>query len=174
MENFKSQHIIDTLLTKICHDLINPLGSAQMAFEENEQEFLEQSIKESILKIDMYRFLYRSNVEDELQVKKFNDFLQQTKFNIKINYHHHKISPLLFFLSQKMLDKSSIIINEHEILLNYVFFNEKEIKAIEGIFDSIETSNIIIYLAYLQYKLYYKTTIKRLENNTWSIQIKNI
>lgn len=173
MENFKSQNVIDALLTKICHDLINPLGSAQMALEENEEEYLQNSVKEAILKVDMYRFLYRGTVDAELQDKKFNNFISETNFTITINHTHKKISPLLFFFSQKMLDKSSIVINKEDIILNYFFLNEKEIKGINGVFDHIDTSNILLYLAHLQYNLYYNTNIENLENNKWRIQIKN-
>ncbi|WP_342261772.1 hypothetical protein [Alphaproteobacteria bacterium endosymbiont of Tiliacea citrago] len=174
MEHFKVQNAIDSLLTKICHDLINPLGSAQMAIEENEPEYLNQSIKEAILKVDMYRFLYRTSIDNELQTKKFKEFLEQTKFNILINFQHTKLTPLLFFLSQKMLTKSAIIVNENEIKLEYMFFNEREIKAINGIFDTIDTFNIMLYLAYLQYSIYYKIKLTNLENNKWTMQIKNI
>lgn len=173
MESEKLQTIIDAILTKLCHDLINPLGSIQMAFEENEPKYLADSIKEALLKVDMYRFLYRDTVEHEMQYKKLQEYIKQTNLNIIINHEHVKLSTLIFFLSQKMLSKSSIVINQDSIELNYFFFSEKEINALNGKFILIDTANIIPYLAYLQYKRYHNISIKPLENHEWTITIKN-
>lgn len=172
--NFQDQVVIDTLLTKLCHDLINPLGSAQMALEEQELEYLDTSLKEAIIKVDMYRFLFRQSIDDDLQFNKIENFIATTNKNIKINHIHPRISALLFYLSEKTLEKSEIIVNQDQIEIDYLFFNEKEIKAINGQFESLDTGNIFIYLAYLQYKRYYTTHIEALENNKWIIQIKNI
>lgn len=168
------KEIIEALITRIMHDLINPIGSAQMACEQikmgiESEQILDNCLNNAIEKLEIFRSLFKKSAEKKSVqanmelIKKYIannnlDFTIETNLNMPI---------LTFFLTQKMTSKSVIKFIDNEITLESIFLKEEEIDALSSKANSINSGNILPYLAWL----YEKNISVEKENMNWKVFI---
>lgn len=168
-----SNEIIDNLIAKICHDLLNPLSTAQMALETQSIKYIKPALDELTSKVDMIRFLYRDSIHNETKYEKLNNYIEIKKLNLKIAHQHNNIAPLLFWIAEKMISKSYIYVEESAIHLQNFFIDEEEISILENNVMSINSRNIFLYITMKKLANQYDFSIKELGPNEWKIAIKN-
>ena len=167
--------IIDAVVTRICHDLINPIGTAQMALEQlnNEQNLetktlIANCLEQACEKLDLFRTIFNINGQHDHAIELLYKYIKTHNLNIKIDDGTLLKTALMFFLIQKMTTKSSIRINNNEIILENIRLNEQEIQALEGNMQEINTGNVLPFLAQL---IDGKTKIMAQPPSSWKIII---
>jgi hypothetical protein len=173
MTSFETQtNIIDNVISRICHDLIGPFGTAQLALENKDLEIAQNCIQQAIAKLEIFRSIFKTNVNYEKAIKLIEDFIQTKDLQCEIK--ETKASPaLIFFLIQKMISKSEAIFEFSKISLKNFFFTPEEIDILQGKIHNITPGTTMAYLAYIQFYSKNKLEIKKLEENNWTITIKN-
>lgn len=169
--------IVDAVLAKVCHDLINPVGTAQMALEQismgiDSNEILASCLQQTIDRLEIFRSLFRANVN----LAHANDLLKKYIAN---NDLHCVIEDeiahpaLMFFLLAKMASKSSIksSVNENgnEIICQAITIRQEELNALNGKCE-LTAATILPYLARISSDR--EIIIEQLEEKTWKIIIK--
>lgn len=174
MTSFETQKIlIDSAIARISHDLIGPLGTAQFAIENEDITIAENSIKQAIAKLEIFRSIFKVQINYEKSIKLIQEFIQIRQLKCEIK--ETKASPaLIFFLIQKMLNKSEATFELSKITLNNFFLTKEEIDALQGSIDMISPGTILPYLAYMQFCSKNKLEITDLKENNWKILIKTI
>lgn len=165
--------IIDATIARICHDLIGPLGTAQMAIESGETQILHSCIEQAIEKLDLIRNTLRMNMKTENSMALLEKYIDNHQLNFKIR-EPWPIPSLIFFLAQKFSSKTTGVFVENEILLESFFLSEDEQNALMGKATNISAGNILPYLAYLRYHEEYALKIQNPQEKTWKISIKKI
>lgn len=174
MEERVINQIVSAVTSRICHDLINPIGSAQLAADHvkmgiGSNDLLDNCIKQAIARLDMFRKILHHS-ENDTKMAALKEHIEKEKLNIKLDEKFDN-AILLFFLIQKMLGKSSIKIENNKIILEKMFLTEGEIEMLTAKKldeQTITTGNILPYIA----RINTKGTItieKRGEN--WEITI---
>ena len=166
----KTEEAMQAILTRFCHDLINPLGTAQLALEMNDKEILEKSINQSICKLEILRSVFR-DMDEKKTLNNLKEYIKQNNLDVVINHYENTLSGLIFCFLEKMISKSKITINETEILLEKFYFSEEEIAMLKTQ-TKLNAQNIFFYLAYLKYKNNYMIEIESKENHSWKVTLK--
>lgn len=170
--------IANAIITRLCHDLINSVGTAQLALEENELEIVNNSLDQAISKLEIFRTIFKGNSQTDKQHQHILNFISRNNLNCVIKESNIP-NMLTFFLIQKMISKSEAIFENNTVTLNNFFFMENEIKALEGNAKShdsqieITSGNILAYLAYLQFAPTHTLQIEKIEEKSWKITLQN-
>ncbi len=183
MEKIKS--ITQNLVTKICHDLINPIGTAAMILESeelnaNDIDSLKLCVKSGIEKIEIMRTLFNfTNFKNEdLMAKKIKNYINENNLNFKIeNNNFSEFAILFFFICQKMtkFSQSTFQIYDNPSNLEYILSLEnvnlihEELQALLSDTEEITHSNIFAHLAALQYQNIFKINIEQIKEKFWKI-----
>lgn len=166
--------IIENLIAKICHDLMNPLNTAQMAIENNELEYIKQSIDDLILKVEIFRTLFKKNIDKESKYKILKKYIEKNSLNVKIDKRHEGLEQLIYCITNKMIKKSYLHISDNTIHMQTCFISEDEVNLIEKKTQEITSRNILFYLAIKNCENMYNLRIEELGPNEWKIIISNI
>lgn len=169
----KDSLFADAIITRICHDLINSVGTAQLAFDENELAIASSSLKQAVAKLEIFRTVFKSTVNSKKAMIQLEEFIELNNLNCTINKSIAS-SGLQFFLLQKMLGKSSAKFENDEIILTEFFLTDDEIDALQGKFNE-NSRNILAYLVYLQMQnseTCQTLTVEKLEEKSWKIKIQ--
>lgn len=163
------KNLIESLISKIAHDVINSYATIQMAIESDEKEIALEIIDEGLLKIQLYRSVLR-NEEAFLNLKKYIKAKE-----LKITIDAEILPVFTLFLINKCSSKSIIDITNNFITCKNINFSLEEIDAINSAkFEELSSFNILSYLAYLEYKDKYIINLENIGNQSWQIKIKNI
>ena len=146
--------LTDALITRICHDLINPIGTAQMVIEdlsckEEEKNLLKNCIDQTAEKLDLFRTIFRQNTENEHSITLLYKYIKKNNLQVDVQNADSLKPALIFFLINKMISKSSIIIFEKEIVLQNIRLSEEEIEALEGRSTELNAGNILPFISQL-------------------------
>ncbi len=165
--------LIDATVGKICHDLINPVGTAQMALEQinsgiDSNQALKTCLQQTIDRLEIFRSIFRISANADHAMDLIRKYIENNKLNCTLE--SPSTAPcLLFFAIQKMSSKSSIAFIKNEIILNQITLREEEIKALEGTYQEISAGTIMPYIAQLSIKK--PLQIEQIEEKKWKITI---
>jgi len=168
------KEITQALITRFCHDLIGPMGTAQMALEADEKQILENTVNGMVLKLDAFRTFFKDSINQTTALTLLKNIAKESKIDLIIDDIPKEFFALAFFITQKMLKKSQVTIKNDEIELNYIFLHDDEIEILENKNIKITSGTIFPFLALLQYKNYYKIEVKQLEEQNWKMKIIKI
>lgn len=152
--------LVDSIITRICHDLINPVGTAQIALEQLKEypdaktemeNTIASCLEQGTEKLDLFRTIFKINKQgDDVALELLYKYIK--KHNLQIEIFDTNLRPaLLFFLTQKMMKKSRIEFHSDKIVLENIRLNEEEIQALEGTICEINAGNILPFIAQLMH-----------------------
>lgn len=151
------KELIDSVVGKICHDLINPTGTAQMALEQMEmgidsKPILESCLQQMLDRLDIFRNVLRTNINHAHAMELIRRYIKNNDLNCTFDpSSNNKITfpALVFFLLQKMSSKSQITVFESEIILEKMTLSQEEIDTLENKCEQVHTGNVMPYIAQL-------------------------
>lgn len=162
--------LINAFSARLCHDLIGPLGTAQMALEINDEESLKRSIETAIARLEIFRAIFNQNPKLENVETKLNEYVKLNNLNFELKLVDAYLGSLYFWLMEKMHSKSEIKKQNDEIVLKAMSFSEAELDALRGT-GQITPGTILPWLVYFQNEFRNKIQFQKINEKDWKIII---
>lgn len=164
---------IKVFCARVCHDLIGPLGTSQMALEIEDMKSLQGSLNTAIFRLEVLRGIFSLNPKWENNKKNIIKYAQHQELDLQFDSDLEGLEIAIFWLLEKMGSKSKMKIKDDEIELEGVFFNQEEINAFEGKFEKeADARSILPALAFLNYKDFCVCNIQKKGEKNWKIEIQ--
>ena len=176
VKSMEIKKITESLINRIIHDLIGPVGMIGISAEIDDKENMEKSIEQAILRMEIFRFIFKStNKKPMLLIEKLNEYIKNKEIAALLNESYPNcLMILIFWLIEKSNSRSEMNCLDNSIQLKHFFIKEEEINALSGSFEDLNAQTIFPAMAYFYFKNEYKLEVQKTEENNWEILIKSI
>ncbi len=155
--------LIKCVISRIAHDLINPLGAMSMMMDESlDSGMIRESLNDSISSLEIIRCLFSDNLMIDHAHKISSKHIENVKWDFS-NNNQNDIAMIMLILSiiMKQKHQEGVIFLSNKNLEIKIDMNEEEVDALNLSENSLSSYSSYVYLMALickknDYKIEYK------------------